>query len=468
MNQKPFEIRGFNMCESLLRHTPEQLARFLDRMGELKFNTLIVQYDYGFRHYQQLIKEKCSRHNIDVTWMVFGPRTFFTLSNCDSRYFALDDEGKPFCSEPECETWPCFSSAEAMEHFKRGAEIFLKEQVPTWVKRVHMRSGDGDMSCRCSKCRNIKPSVGWHQYIKAFAQVLKKVRPDLESESDIYFGRYDLSVPAEDFADVDCVMYDNFGHHPRISIGDNPNRKSNWIPVNVRDVDEFNCNSLYHFDRMTKWANRLPGKIYIHDNTMMQSLTGIFQHNTASMLKDLALYRRLGLSGALFEAYEPGYCYFEKHFEVLAKAMIDPEYGRNYQPDDREKAFMDLNLNFSYIDGGTSPELLELITDEEKEYVRVSDKGMYNPTVEGFRNLLDYTIAHQDKLDVCYIGVLAAKRGIKVSKNLEFSQASPEAQKLLSYRKLWDYMEQLPDHAAAREQIIELVKDLRDGVRLIK
>ena len=464
MNQ-PFEIRGFNMCESLLRHTPQQLSDFLDRMNSLKFNNLIVQYDYGFRHYQNVIREKCEKYNIDVTLMVFGPRTFFSLSNCPAEYFACDENGKPYCPSPECETWPCFNSAGAMEYFKRGAEIFLKECVPSWIKRVHMRSGDGWWVCDCPKCRNVMPSVGWHPYIKAFAEILKRVRPDLESESDIYVGRYDTNVAPEEYADVDCVMYDTFGHHPRIAIGDNPNQKSNWIPVHGRDTDEFNCNSLYHLDRLTKWAKRLPGKIYIHDNTMMQSFVGNFSRNTQVMFKDLALYRKLNLRGVLFEAYEPGYCFFEKHFEHLAKAMLDPEYAAQYKPTDEEKMFMNIDLNFSFIDGGTSPELLELLEPEEREYITLCDKGLFNPTVESYRALIDYTIDHQDKVDVCFVGNLATKRAIRVSKNLDFSNASDEAKKLLSYNKLWDYMEQCSDHSAARDQVIELIKNLRDSVK---
>lgn len=461
----PFEIRGFNMCESLLRHTPEQLARFLDRMAELNFNSIIVQYDYGFRHYQELIREKCQKYNIDVTLMVFGPRTFFSLSNCPAEYFALDDDGKPYCAEPECETWPCFCSTKSMEYFKRGAEIFLRELVPSWIKRVHMRSGDGVMTCCCKKCRDLMPSVGWHPYIKAFARVLKQVRPDLESESDIYIGRYDTSVAPEEYADVDCVMYDTFGHHPRIAIGDNPHPKSNWIPVNVMDVDEFNCNSLYHFDRLSKWAARLPGKIYIHDNTMMQGLIGNFHRNTAAMMKDLRLYRKLGLRGVLFEAYEPGYKYFEQHFETLARAMEDADFAEKYQPDESEIPFHDLELNFSHTDGGTSPELLKLLPEKEREYIETCDKGMIEPTPESFRALIDYLLAHQDDVDICYIGCLAAKRDIRISKNLDFSRTSPETQKMLSFRKLWDYMEQLPDHSKARTQVIGLIKDLRDNVR---
>ena len=453
------------MCESLLRHTPEQLCRFIDRMAALRFNTLIVQYDYGFRHYQDIIKEKCQQHNIDVTLMVFGPRTFFALSKCPPEYFALDDDGKPFTSTPECETWPCFKSDDAFRYFKRGAEKFLKHHVPDWIKRVHMRSGDGWMTCRCPKCRDLMPGTGWHRYTMAFARLLKKLRPDLEAESDVYVGRYDISIPAKKFSDIDCVMYDTFGHHPRIAIGDNPGAKANWIPVNGMDTDEFNCNSLYHFDRMAKWAKLLPGKMYIHDNTMMQTQVGNFQHNTLVMLSDLAYYREIGMRGVLFEAYEPGYKFFAKHFETLAMAMYSPATAKKYQPDEAELKFLNTKLDFSYFDGGSSPELLELLPPDEREYISICDKGILNATPESYRKLVDYTLEHQDTTDVCFIGVCAAKRGMNVSRTLDFSDASEEAKKLLSYRKLWDYMEQLPDHASAREQVIEIMKNLRDKVK---
>ena len=448
------------MCESLLRHTPQQLCNFLDRMKELNFNNLIVQYDYGFRHYQNIIKEKCEKHNIDVTLMVFGPRTFFTLSKCPSQYFACDKNGKLYTPAPECETWPCFNSPEALEYFKKGAEIFLKEHVPNWIKRVHMRSGDGWWICDCHKCRNMMPSIGWHPYITAFAGILKKVRPDLESESDIYVGRYDVSVPQEQYANVDCVMYDTFGHHPRIAIGEVSGPKSNWCEVHGRDTDEFNCNSLYHLDRLTKWAKHLPGKIYIHDNTMMQCFTGNFHRNTSVMLKDLTLYRKLGLRGILFEAYEPGYCYFARHFEHLAKAMCDRNYADNYQPDEVEKMFLNTDLNFSHIDKGTSPELLEILEPSEREYISLCDRGIFSPTVDSYRALVDYSIEHQDRVDVCFIGFMAAKRA-----NLDFSAASKEAQRMLKFNKLWDYMEECSDHSAARNQVIELIKDLRNNVK---
>ena len=183
------------------------------------------------------------------------------------------------------------------------------------------------------------PSVGWHAYIKCFARVLKRVRPDLESESDIYINRYDTSVDPAEYDGVDCVMYDTFGHHPRVALGENPCGRGNWLNVSGKDSNPYGNTSEYHFNRLTEWAGRIPGKIYIHDNTMMQTLIGHFHHNTAVMMKDIALYHKLGLRGALFEAYEPGYIYFKKHFEELAKAMYDPSYAENYQPDEIEKQF---------------------------------------------------------------------------------------------------------------------------------
>ena len=59
MSDSVFRIRGFNLCESVLRHTPGQLKTFIRRMKVLNFNTLIVQYDYGWRRFGALIRDDC-------------------------------------------------------------------------------------------------------------------------------------------------------------------------------------------------------------------------------------------------------------------------------------------------------------------------------------------------------------------------------------------------------------------------
>ena len=43
-----FDIRGINPCESLLRHTPQQLEKLICRMAHWRMNTLIVHIKYGY------------------------------------------------------------------------------------------------------------------------------------------------------------------------------------------------------------------------------------------------------------------------------------------------------------------------------------------------------------------------------------------------------------------------------------
>ena len=135
----PFAVRGFNMCESLLRHTPEQLRRFLRRMKGLGLNSLIVHYDYGWRRYREIILEECRNAGVEITLMTFGPRTFFSLMPWSESWFAKDETGRPFTRRLECETQPCPFAPGALDAFEEGAYLWLK-QLPPEIKRVHMRA----------------------------------------------------------------------------------------------------------------------------------------------------------------------------------------------------------------------------------------------------------------------------------------------------------------------------------------
>ena len=46
-----------------------------------------------------------------------------------------------------------------------------------------------------------------------------------------------------------------------------------------------------------------PGKVYIHENLMMQGLLGVCPHNIGMHLADLRTYRRLGIQGVVYEAF---------------------------------------------------------------------------------------------------------------------------------------------------------------------
>ena len=88
-----FQVRGFNPCESLLRHTPEQLSAFIRRMKTYNFNSIIIHSDYGWKRYQKLIEEECRNAGVEITLMVFCPRTFFKKG----RILGIPKNFKCFC-----------------------------------------------------------------------------------------------------------------------------------------------------------------------------------------------------------------------------------------------------------------------------------------------------------------------------------------------------------------------------------
>ena len=91
-----FPVRGFNPCESLLRHTPEQLRQFLRRMKDLNFNSIIIHYDYGWKRYKDIILEECRNAGVEITLMTFGPRTFYSYSNWEKEFSARRRDGSFF------------------------------------------------------------------------------------------------------------------------------------------------------------------------------------------------------------------------------------------------------------------------------------------------------------------------------------------------------------------------------------
>ena len=138
---EPFEIRGFNLCESILRHTPEQLRTFIRRMKELNMNTLIVHYDYGFKRYQDIIIEECEKANVEIILMTFGPRTFLSYTPWKTDWFAKKLDGTAYTERLECDTYPCAFVPEVLEAYEYGAKQWLLS-LPKEIKHVHMRAAD--------------------------------------------------------------------------------------------------------------------------------------------------------------------------------------------------------------------------------------------------------------------------------------------------------------------------------------
>ncbi|MBQ4329377.1 MAG: hypothetical protein IJC27_06595 [Lentisphaeria bacterium] len=458
---KDFPIRGFNPCESLLRHTPEQLTRFLRRMKEFDFNSVIIHSDYGWRRYRELIERECAACGVEITLMVFGPRTFFSLADWKSSWFAKDESGNPFTRRPECETHPCAAEADAVAGFQEGAEKYLAS-LPDSIKRLHMRAGDGLMFCRCPKCREIPEHEQYLPFIEAFVRAAKKVRPDLKLETDLYIRRYSIPRRHEVFGELDRVMFDTFYRHPFFPIGSTCDRCNAFAmqyaaPAGYADAVTPNE---YYLKRLKQWNSFYPGKLYIHENVMCQGYWGCPQYNTGVYLRDQQLYRELGLGGVCYEAYEPGFAAFAKSFAALAAGKELEEAG------ELEKIL-------------PSTDLKVFCTDPEFPFERYLDpfaariaRNLATFLARGvsakfFREVVEFQWSNEDILDPLLVSYAAARSGW-LKGSIVFDELSEPAQELISRRKLWDFMEDIPvdsdPRAVCRELIMELYNKVRDNI----
>ena len=455
---KEFQVRGFNPCESLLRHTPAQLTRFIRRMKELDLNTLIVHSDYGWRRYRELIERECRAAGAEITLMVFGPRTFFSRVDWKRSYFAKDERGVPYTQRPECETHPCASDPEAVEAFQEGAEKWLRE-VPPQIGRIHMRAGDGLMFCRCEKCRSIPEHEQYRPFVEAFVRAAKKVRPEARLETDLYIRRYFIPRQCEAYGELDRLMFDTFYRHPFFPIGSKRDLCNRFVmdyaaPAGMADAETPNE---FYLKRLKEWSAAFPGKVYIHENVMCQGYWGVAQHNTGVYLKDMELYRQLGLAGMCCEAYEPGYGAFAELFRTLAA-------GRRLSAETELEKLLPENGMPLFC---TDPEFpLERYLDDFScrlaRFFLASLRGM---TPGEFRDVADFQWANADRLDPILVGYAAARGGVEKG-TLRFDGLSARAEDFISRRKLWDFMEDIPPEedprGVCREIIFELARNVCD------
>lgn len=439
---KPFAIRGFNPCESLLRHSPEQLTRFIRRMKILNMNTIIIHYDYGWKRYQDLIIKECQDAGVKIILMTFGPRTFLSYSDWKTQWFAKDLNGNPFCQRLECETYPCAFEPEALAAYEYGAKQWLRS-LPPAIKHVHMRAADGLMFCQCEKCRPLPDHEKWQPFVEIFTRAVQSERPDLKFETDIYVKRYNIPGNRQPFHDMTNIMYDTFYRTPRQPLG--CDRFPNPLLVNYaateKNPDAISPNG-YHVNRLKEWTAAFPGKMYIHENAMMQGYCGVFQHGTWTYLRDQELFRQMGVQGVCYEAYEPGYCHFSDMFEILAKAMMGEEI--DYKPTKIELALNDDRYKGGFGHIPLEEWMIPFFTDPRAlKHNQLMAAYNTDPTAQNFRNMLSFALEHKDMLDPLFIGYLYAQGAVD-KKIIDKNKLSDAARDMLSRRKLWDFMEDIP------------------------
>ncbi len=451
---KAFEIRGFNPCESLLRHTPEQLRTFIRRMKDLKMNTIIIHYDYGWKRYKDIIIEECEKAGVNIILMVFGPRTFLSYVDWNKKWFAKNEYGVPFFESLECGTALCPHEQGVIEAFEYGAKEWLKS-LPPQVHHVHMRAADDIYYCRCEKCKNHPVYDIWQHFVDVFVKSVLETRPDLKFETDIYYKRYCIPSKPESFSKMTNVMFDTFYRHTAYPIGSSEDSFNENLLLYARNDNEPKTESSpneYYLNKITEWTTEFPGKLYIHENAMKQNLYAVFQHGTYSYLKDMEIYRKLGVQGICYEAFEPGYSNFADMFEILSCAMNGEDV--EYTQTELEKEIAKSKMRLFCTD--PSFRIEKYISDPfELKNVDLYRRFQldYNPRL--YREYLDFVFENSDRLDLIFTGFSLANWGWKYN-GFKFNNLSPEANRMLTIDKLWDFMEDIP----LNEDPIKVCKDL--------
>lgn len=455
---KPFAVRGFNPCESLLRHTPDQLRRFIRRMKTLNMNTIIIHYDYGWKRYRELILEECAAANVNIILMTFGPRTFLSYSGWKKEWFAKDPEGNPYLERLECETYPCRFQPEALDAYAYGAKMWLRS-LPPQIRHVHMRAADGIMFCQCEKCRKLTDHEKWQPFVDIFADAVREVRPDLAFETDVYVKRYHIPRNRAPFRAMTNIMYDTFYRNTNFPLGFAGYRDESvqWART-AYDTDTGSVTSNeYHLKRLKEWTREFPGKVYIHENAMAQGLHGCFTDATSTFLKDLETFREIGVQGVCYEAYEPGYIGFAPMFELLAKALNGEPVEWKETP--RERFRRERNVPF-YLENSAGLE--DLIDDPfAREHFLHYREFWLDPGLEHAKSYLKFAFDHGDVLDPLFIGFSLVKSGPR-NKKYFFRDMTSLEEDFLHRRKLWDFMEDIPSDQDPREVCSNIILSLFD------
>ena len=456
-----FDIRGFNLCESILRHTPEQLTRFIRRMKELDANTLIIHADYGWERRKELIFRECAAAGVEIVLMSFGPRTMLRQTDWKTDFLAKDENGIPYCKQPECESWLCVSNPEALEAFEEGSRKYLAN-LSGRIRYFHLRAPDGHDICRCPGCRKLSKQDQWAIPLAIFTRCAGEMRQDLELESDLYIGRYRMPQKKEVFTALDRIMYDTFYRHPFFPLGSTRDHlNAGALPYADANPDAPTPNA-FHAKRLEEWSRLTPGRIYIHENLMLQSYLGVFQHNTGIQLQDQQFYRQLGLRGVCYEAFEPGFANFESGIRTLMAGLKDPAAAMDYQPEELEKALQESDMNI-FCNSQTFPFEKYLTDPFERRLVRYFRHFWVDFSAAWFREFMEFCLENQDRCDPLMTVWRVAKAGID-RKLIRFENPGGTAMDLLTRRKLWDFMEDLPGDDP-RSIAIEAMQSLIRSVR---
>lgn len=430
-----FSIRGSNPCESLSRHTPEQLKKFIDRCGRWRFNTMIIHTQYGYWKNRKLIEEECAKRGIELVFYTYCNLAFCKYNVRED--FARREDGSiiPPGDKLECVDRLCASNPEGLARYRQGVTEYLAEHPE--LDDMMFATSDGFDYCRCGKCSRLDPV----EQCDALFNIFFDAASDRRRELLIYYLRYHLPRDLKRVKQLDKIMFDA---HPRDRNfrlkdpeGKSVSREPGLMAAGDERASKRSCNA-YLYDRLREWRENYSGKLYVFENLMMQCMYGVPTFNLKVYLQDLRDFAALGVDGVVYEAFEPGINGMLPVLNQVARAMWDL----------RKDWFL-------------TPEQ-ENDRPDYAEFYRLVHACRREKSPGSYIALMDYLLSRPDReeFDYRYIGFNALWNIQK--KHGSFRTGDKTADLFMSTRKLWDFMEKTPDplndSVHALQKIIQYMK----------
>lgn len=442
-----FAIRGLNPCETLARHTPEQIERLIDRMGRWRMNTLIVHSNYGYRLHRETIERECAKRGIAIVHYTYANLAF--MRAMPSRYFAKSADGRLICPRLECETRLCASDPKGLRLYAKGVNQYLAEH-PDYL-RLLFATADGNDRCRCRECAAKNPIAQWQAIFDPFFDRAQ----GRWREMLVYVQRFSVPDELSRIRQLNRVLFDTHLRYARAPLGiahvcckGNPREsevdpRATDAPINV-----------YLLDRLREWRQAFDGELYVFENLMRQGTWSCPRPNTSIYLHDIQMFQRERIDGVVYECFEPGLEAFLPIFDRIAAALWNPELS--YTPGPFEQAYL--------ADGATDPVWEHLLPGHPRwrkfdlEYPRMElARRIYvtqvQPSEQSYRDLLQYLQqSPRDSVDWLLIATQALKGA---RKHMDIRPSNDMEKLLLTTPKLWDVMESIEDPRCTIEEMLE-------------
>jgi hypothetical protein len=466
----PWKVRGMYPCETLSRHTPEQIANFIDRMGKWRMNAFVCYTHYGYHEHAETIKAECAKRGIDIIY--YHNTSFWFGRKWEAKkHFAVDAAGVPWTTMLRCETRPCWSDPAAEKLARREIDKFFRTKLPDDHRRLLFAPADGYKHCHCDRCRRLSPMEQWMVMHDAVAAGLRKHAPGRELHSQVYVHRYRPPAELRSLREVDRFFFDTHQRdrwhvmgqsHPPLTF--HRENEVDWAaratPLNV-----------YFMDRVKEWLDVVGKPITIFENLMVQGTFSCGQNNTSILMGDLPVLLSAGVDGMLYEAFETSIRSFADEFEHLSRAMWNPRY--RYTPSEVESWSI---RHFERIDESVDttseigamanlmPSVLKNFpwdaAERELEPVQVEFMKLFaafnrDPSPRTAAAVVDLVLPRQDRFDSLWIGFWTLRR---LFREKGIPGLTPAETKCLRYEKLWDFME---ENTPGRKTIARRIESIR-------